>query len=72
MRYDVIIRAGSAGCALATCLPEDPSRSVPLPGWRQIIRSSTACLPEDLKWGGKLWMSAFGPRNWGDLITATL
>jgi hypothetical protein len=42
MRYDVIIEAGFAGCALATRLSEDPSRSVLLLGWGQIIRSSTA------------------------------
>jgi hypothetical protein len=41
MRFGVIIRAGSAGCALTTRLPEAPSRSVLLPGWGQIIRSST-------------------------------
>jgi choline dehydrogenase-like flavoprotein len=42
MRYDVIIEAGFAGCALAIRLSEDPSRSVLFQGWGQIIRSSTA------------------------------
>jgi choline dehydrogenase len=28
-------------------------------------------LAEDLKWGGNFLMSASGPHNWGDVVTAT-
>ena len=71
MRYDVIIiGAGSAGCALATRLSEDPTRSVLLleagPDYPEFDH-----LPDDLKWSGNFLRSAFGPHNWGYVATTT-
>ena len=63
MKYDVIIvGGGSAGCAMAGRLSEDPNRSVLLleagpdfPVFEQ--------LPEDLKMGNNVWLSAYGPHS---------
>jgi choline dehydrogenase len=71
MRYDVIvIGAGSAGSALAARLSEDPGRSVLLleagPDYPHLEQ-----LPDDLKLGNNVWLSAYGPHNWGYVATVT-
>ncbi len=65
MKYDVIVvGGGSAGCTIATRLSEDPERSVLLleagPDYPEFEQ-----LPEDLKMGNNVWLSAYGPHNWG-------
>ncbi len=65
MKYDVIVvGAGSAGCAIATRLTEDPDRSVLLleagPDYPEF-----ETLPDDLKLGNNVWLAAYGPHNWG-------
>ena len=65
MKYNyIVVGGGSAGCAVATRLSEDPGCTVLLleagPDYPDFEH-----LPDDLKLGNNVWLSAYGPHNWG-------